>query len=442
MTATQSAPQPDPVGRAAATPAQTAATPSVTTEMSSIGRSRRLTVGDDASTPEVMRAMSVLLVVIVTAFGLVGLVAANGTRTATTDIRDNAGPVVVQAQTLGATLAEADAAATAAFLSGASEDVVQRRSYLDARDRAVTQVEGISALLGDDQAAHADLQELATQLTDYTGRIEAARLAGLNGVDGAQSELLAALAVQDDLTVDRQVVSARAVETLTSRSDTQTGALNLVAIGLGLLLVVVLLVVQRWLAGRTRRLLNIPLVVATVLAAGAVLWLWTGGSSAVSRTEEAQTQAFASIQNTAQVQEFGFRVRSLLATAQITGEGSDTAPLGDTTLDGPDGLFARLAEGADTDDERALVGEVVARWAEFETAVTAGTADLAAVSERFNGFSFAAEGVLAQNQEQFELDLDLAAAAVERVPVGLVALSALIAVLVLAGFQLRLADYR
>ena len=61
-----------------------------------------------------------------------------------------AGPVLVATQQLVASLAEADAAASAAFLSGQNEDPEQRRLYEQALARAGQQVEEIAALAGDD----------------------------------------------------------------------------------------------------------------------------------------------------------------------------------------------------------------------------------------------------------------------------------------------------
>ena len=96
-------------------------------------------------------------------------------RGATDRVRTNSGPVLVATQQLVASLAEADAAQTAAFLSGRDEDPEQRRLYEQALARAGQQIEEIASLVGDDPTVHDLLQRVSVGISPYAGLVEAAR---------------------------------------------------------------------------------------------------------------------------------------------------------------------------------------------------------------------------------------------------------------------------
>ena len=110
------------------------------------------------TTPARLRAWSVALGVLLVAAAIVGAFAAQNLVRSTDEIADNTGPVLIETQGLVASIAEADAANTAVFLSGENEDRQQRRLYETALDRAPRQIEEISARLGDDEPSHTALQ--------------------------------------------------------------------------------------------------------------------------------------------------------------------------------------------------------------------------------------------------------------------------------------------
>ena len=125
-------------------------------------------------------AVALILAIVVSA------VATSRMRSATERAESTSGPVLVATQQLVASLAEADAAASAAFLSGQNEDPEQRRLYEQALSRAGQQVEEIAALAGEDDTIRPVLARISFQVTRYAGLIEAAR--ATNRIPGASTD--------------------------------------------------------------------------------------------------------------------------------------------------------------------------------------------------------------------------------------------------------------
>ncbi|MBO9556581.1 hypothetical protein, partial [Cellulomonas sp.] len=158
-------------------------------------------------------------------------------------------------------LVTADAAATNAFLVGGLEPPEQRARY----DAAIAEASAGLAGLAGSNASDAELVGKATAgLTTYTGLVEQARANNRQGfpvgaayLDQASSvlrtEVLPAL---DDLVADN-----------TGRVDDSFGAVQAVVwvLALCVLALVVLVIVEVWLARRTHRRLNAGLAAATVV---------------------------------------------------------------------------------------------------------------------------------------------------------------------------------
>ena len=96
-------------------------------------------VATGRSTPAQYRLLSVVCVVALAVAALVAFLAARSLTDATDRARSNTGPVLVATQDVFASIAEADAASAAVFLSGTDEDREQRRLY------EVAQVEATAA---------------------------------------------------------------------------------------------------------------------------------------------------------------------------------------------------------------------------------------------------------------------------------------------------------
>lgn len=219
-----------------------------------------------------MRLVSAALVAVGV---LAGLGATQSFRTADGALQrasDNAAQLV-RLQDIRTSLVRADADATNAFLVGGLEPADQRRDYDQAVERAASLVAfAARAQPADGQA----LAALGISIQRYTGRVELARATNRQGLPlGAQYlreasaglradslPLLKALTTANQQRVQAEFAAAR-----------RAVVLVVVACLLALTVIVAALV---WLARRTHRYLNAP-----VLAAGAVVLLVLAASTAV-----------------------------------------------------------------------------------------------------------------------------------------------------------------
>lgn len=425
-----------------------------------------------ATTPGRYRLWSVATAVLLLATAVAGWAAATAMRSGTDRIRNNAGPVLVATQQLVSSLAEADAAATAAFLSGRTEDPESRRLYEQALARANEQLQDVAALIGDDEGAHENLTTLAVAVTRYAGLVEAGRATNQAGVADASRYLVDALNLLATTVADDAARLTDATQRRFERDKDRRDTGVLPAVALGVITLAVLAVAQLWVFRQSRRLLNIPLAVATLLLVGVIGWLGVATLRSGNDIEQARADGYDSITLTSRIQTAAYRAKADETVALITGDATRrtsataaaqavlsnraTAAAVDAVRQGRDpavpGLLTDAAAEADSDRERAAVAEMLVRWQRYQdtAAQLRATADanqqraiaVGPGSATFNGFNFSVESVLSDNRSQF---LDGLAAAADRM--GNLTLGALFLPLVaaagaLGGFQLRINEYQ
>ncbi|HEX9766201.1 MAG TPA: hypothetical protein VGA36_05525, partial [Nitriliruptorales bacterium] len=237
--------------------------------------------------------------------GLFATLVAAGTISATEAIHDNTGPVMVATQSLSASLAEADAAANAAFLTD-PEDPRLRNAYLDALDRATAQVGQVSSLIGDDPDAHAALRDVSELMTRYAGLVEAARATEPLSEDDAVPYLVEAGTVATvDIGRATDQLEAATLERLETDAASQASGVTAAVVVLVVALLV-LLAAQAALLRRTRRIINVGMAVASVLVLVTAVWLATATGRAVDAFDAARADGFESIQMTSDLQSAAF----------------------------------------------------------------------------------------------------------------------------------------
>jgi hypothetical protein len=425
-----------------------------------------------ATTPGRYRLWSVVTAALLLASALASWAAATALGSGTDRIRNNAGPVLVATQQLVSSLAEADAAATAAFLSR-PEDRESRTLYEQALARASAQVEDVSALIGDDPATHASLKDLSAAVIRYAGLVEAARATSLNGVAAPvpANYLVDALNLLGTTVADDATRLTEATQRRFERDESSRGTGVLPAVAVALVALGVLVYAQLWVYRQSRRLVNVPLALATLLLAGGTGWLVVATVGSGADITTARADGYDSITLTSRIQAAAYRAKadetvnlitgdparraSATATAQalLGGRATDAAVEAVRQGDAPGlpGLLTDAAGEADSDRERAAVAEMFVRWQRYQDtaaqlrAVTNADQQRAVfvgpVSATFNGFNFSVESVLSDNRDQF---LEGLASAGDRL--GNLTLAALLAPLLAAlgalfGFQLRLKEY-
>ena len=246
-------------------------------------------------------------------------------RGATNRVRTNSGPVLVATQQLVSSLAEADAAQTAAFLSGRDEDPEQRRLYEQALARAEQQMEQIAARVGDDQAVHDLLQRVSVRVSTYAGLVEAARASNKAGVPEAAGYLVDSVRlgnaiVQDDLTALTAATQERLGQDEDRRSQGWIIALAVVVAGLA-----VLGFGQAHLTRASRRIVNLPLAVGTLALLAVLVWLVVAQQGSGKAIRDARRQGYDSIALTAQLQTAGFGAKAAETLALVTGDANQRA---------------------------------------------------------------------------------------------------------------------
>lgn len=425
------------------------------------------------STPALYRLVALATVVALALSALVGFIAASELADNSDRAEQNTGPVLVATQDVFASIAEADAASAAVFLSGVDEDREQRRLFELALGRATAQLEQVSRLVGDDDASHDAIQSIAGDLTVYSGLVERARLANTAGLAGAEADLREAISiVQDGIVGEVEFITETAQDRLTE--DIDGGRTQVVVAAVVALAALAALVAgQLLLTRRTRRLINLPLVAATLLMVVGLVWLLNAWVRQQNDLDSARDGGYESIALTADIQTSAFRYKTLESLAVLSGApGAEAADqdeiasqlaaidvddeLADAARSGQadgSGLLLAAARSADSTRERAATAEMLVRWQRYldtsrsirmaletdpaaavQLAIGPGNAD-------FNGFNTAVESVLSDNRAQFTDGLTDAREHLAWLRLAMVAIPALAAAAAVWGYQLRIREY-
>jgi CHASE3 domain sensor protein len=402
-----------------------------------------------------MRSWSVALTVLIGIAALLSFVAAQELVGSTDRLEQNVAPVLITSQGLVASLAEADAANTSVFLSGADEDRQQRRLYELAIERAPRQIEEVSSLIGNDPSAHDALKDVSSRLTSYVATVEQARAANLQGDPEATETLADAIALISG--ADGMLTGVNDV-TVLAQDDFQnldnTGNFLTAAAVISILVAIVALVFgQLWLRTRTRRTLNPSMLLGTIVLVVLAAWIFIAFFGRSADLNEAENDVYAAIAETSSLQTEAFDLKTRTASSLIgttTFSAQERSEAEAQVQGGIDRIF-RLVNG---DRETAAVTELSVRWDRYAiTSAQIGsdldggrTAEATARSigdgnRDFNGFNTAVESVLSDNRDQF---LDAAASARSRLDwlrLGSILLPILAALLVLWGWQVRINEY-
>ncbi|MGI9596048.1 MAG: hypothetical protein ACR2QK_07810 [Acidimicrobiales bacterium] len=424
------------------------------TELKARGFRRPISPAPTSGTPGFLRRLNVILLALVAAFAVVGSIASLVMRSASQTTADNTAPALIGVQDLFASVAEANTAATAAYLSTrttGAEDRVNRNLYQDAIRRASAQTEEVSAIFGSDDEAHDALKEIGVSLNDYSGRIEAARVANENGLPEADGQLRQALRiVQEDVGTSVNTLNARGQSQLsTERNDGRI--LTWVAIALGVITLMALLNVQAGLLQRTNRILNPLLVLATILIATVVGYLIVGPAVRGQTLDNASEGGYDAIVITSEIQTAAFNLQSQLSLQLLEGANEDLDPL----FNEVGAKIEQLGLGADSRRERAAAATLDTRWDRYQEAARliesrkdSGDSDGAVALfqgeglSTFNGLNTAIESALSDNRSQFLTGVTQASNAVGTTPYLTIILPVLAALAIMLAIQRRLGEYR
>jgi hypothetical protein len=220
------------------------------------------------TTPGLLWTMLGGLLALTVIAALVGWLAAGAANGGTKRVSGTTEPLLVNAEAIYTALADADATAAQAFLSGGLPPTAQTQRYKDDIAQAGSQIAAAAAKAGDSGDAAAAISALTSQLPVYTGLIEAARANNRQGFPVGASYLAQASALnRSQLLPAAQRLFTQEQSDLADDYHSARATAGAVAAGLLLLLLVgALVLAQLRLYRRTHRVLNLPLVAATVLA--------------------------------------------------------------------------------------------------------------------------------------------------------------------------------
>lgn len=231
-----------------------------------------------ATTPGRLVLISVLLVVGAVAFGVSATLAERSRAQAAQAVRTQTEPLLVQAVKLYTALSDANATATTTFLTGGLEPPALRARYRGDLRLASDALAGLTREVGSSPAARAAVVAIGEQLPAYSGLVEAARANNRQGFPVGAAYLRKASTVLTG-TVLAEADRLYEIEADRLSGDYATGTASASLIALVALVVValaMLAVAQLYLARISRRILNLPMLGATVILAGVSIWAVVG----------------------------------------------------------------------------------------------------------------------------------------------------------------------
>ncbi len=408
-------------------------------------------------TPTILYTWAAAIALMLAVAAALSFLAVQTMESTSSRIENNTGPVLISTQGLVASLAEADAANTAVFLSGidgGDEDVSQRRLYESAIARAPQQIEDISAGIGDDTATHDALKDVAQQLVEYAGVVEQARLSNTNGLAGADDLLSASLELtggSNGMLVNADEVTERTQQQF--NDDLSAGRILLTLALVSLVLSLALLfVAQMRLRYLTKRLINFGLAAATLAVVSLTIWLLLAGFGRTIDLDTARDEGFGDIALSAQLQTAAFDYKTRETGAIIRERGEELPD--PAVLDEIDATFAQLVAASDSDRESALITELSTRWERYlqisgviSARVAQGNFDEARDevggegNQTFNGFNTTLEALNLTNQEQFNASVASAAARLRWLSFATILLPLFAAAFAWLGYRPRINEY-
>jgi heme/copper-type cytochrome/quinol oxidase subunit 2 len=230
------------------------------------------------TTPGVLITFTAALVLVGVLVGVFTAVSVQTRAQALDNLKGSSGPLSDAAQTLYRSLSDADATANSAFLSAGGDpgavDTLRSRYGQDIAQAEHALAIAVAARTPADLAdPDSPLSVLSSKLSVYTGLVETARANNLQGFPvGAAYQREASTLMHDKLLKAARQLYDQETATLEEDQD-QASSFPVVELLLGLVALVLLFFAQRYVRRRSRRRLNIGLVVATVAAVISLAWV-------------------------------------------------------------------------------------------------------------------------------------------------------------------------
>ena len=412
-----------------------------------------------ASTPGRLFVTGVALVVLALLTGVVGVVALQQKQATIDNLIEHREPVAAASQQIYRSLSDADATAASAFLSGGTPPPALRERYELDIAQAGANLATASADVAGVPAAEAQVDELSQQLPVYTGLVETARAYNRQGYPAGAAYLREA----SGLMRAKLLPAAQALYSIDfdrlAQEQQQARSFPWTAVGLVLLLLIALVVTQRYLTRRTNRLLNVGLLVATIAVVVGLAWGTVALLLESSRVAGGQDSGTRQVELAVQARITALKMRANeTLTLVARGDGGEyeadwkrLAP----EISGPDNLLARAqalaADGAALQGAQRNVRDWLAAHervretddgGEYEKAVDVAINDDDGAAPAFNELDENLRAAIDEGRAVFVDETSSASSAMTALVPGVAVLALVAAAGVTMGIRERLQEYR
>lgn len=398
-----------------------------------------------ATTPGRLRLASLAIVVVVALAWLVTAAAVRARQAATRQVGRETEPLLVGVQAVDANLADADATAATAFVTGGLEPKTLRDRYDADIKQATDGLTDVTRQIGSSADALAAARAMTEQLPVYTGLVESGRANNrqLLPVGAAYLRAASALMQKQILVEANQLyqVEAKRLDGSYRAGASPVDVAGVLAAGAALLAILVL--TQLYLTGRTNRIINVPLLAATVVAVILTGWVVADFGAQHHHLALAQRNGSDPVEVVAQARILDLRAESdesltLVGRGGITKYTDDLEKVIIPQLRG-------LIQQAGAGDAASAYQNLVATHGQVKKLENAGNyknaADLSAGQE-FAPLNSALVAAVGRSQEQFVTESGSATKAFQGMSIGIAVLALAIGLLALFGTQQRINDYR
>jgi hypothetical protein len=417
------------------------------------------------TTPGRMRVAAAATLVGLLVLAVVGTGALRARERATKAVSRQAG-LLIGAEVIYSSLADADATATNTFLKAGLEPPDRRQVYVSDLASATTQLAKVAGQAGTSIEASDAVGVITKDLPTYSGLIEAARANNRLGYPVGAAYLREASSLMQG---DILPAAGRLYQAESGRLDraykSGRSALDVAGVVLATVLALVLLsVTQVFIARRTNRVLNPLLAVASLLTLVLAVWALVAFSLSAAQLKQAQSKGSDPVQLLSSS-------RILVSRAQVdenlalVARGSGSQFLADfdavtAELGPPDGASGLLREAASSVPEQGEpltgTGALYAAYLQAHSSVVKAenSNNFATAVELATGSGDGEELVAATRlsdalssrigRAQIAFDTKAAGASgdLSRLSLAVIGLVVLAAVLALLGVQQRINEYR
>ena len=247
------------------------------------------------TTPGKLVLLSLLLVAVAVGFAAIAGLAERSRAHAAQAVATQTEPLLLQSVFLYTALSDANATATATFLSGGLEPPARRHHYLGDLQIASDSLATLTRELGSSATTGSAVRTISEQLPVYSGLVEAARANNRQGfpVGAAYLRQASGLLTGTILPQANRIFATEAGRLRDNyRTGTATPAIVVFAIA-AVLALGLLALAQRHVARVSRRIFNLPMLIGAAVLAGLSIWALTGLTSEQNALARAQRNSDA-----------------------------------------------------------------------------------------------------------------------------------------------------